>query len=389
MSDETLAQVLRRLVPAGPPGQEVRARRQELADFVRAAESRVFTAPASVADRLRSLLGWDDQTLHDFVESPMVVHSSTHASMNAFAPMLTFPWFCLRVASLAAVPQGSRPIHLRTQVTHNNISDNRWKPHIWWRYTATGHLARTQIFSRNRRNEHQILLCQPVPGIGEGDLSEIDSEAVALAAHSTNFAYHTLLYRMAIERHLGMHDAGGTLEVPLDMLNAFSLRGDACSRWRQALDDLGLELRVIGDDLELHTASPETSVRPEATEVATTCFCPNYVNLAQAYRMGLSVTMGAEKMTGYLDEMHDVVSKFFALIGEDHVFPQFLGVSGVDLEELAPLPEGLRQEINRAGGRPSLPLYAGVFGEELLPRLDRALDHPVDQLASVVTRPWS
>lgn len=144
----SLAGLLLGMAAAESPGVSVRAVREDLAAFLRAVEPRVFTAQRTRQHELRRLLGWDDESLHRFIGAPLVVHSSTHVSMNAFAPMLTFPWFCLRVMSGAASGPGSKAAHLRTQVTHNNLSDSRWKPHAWWRLDDRGVVTKTRLFSR-------------------------------------------------------------------------------------------------------------------------------------------------------------------------------------------------------------------------------------------------
>ncbi|MBV2153289.1 hypothetical protein [Kitasatospora sp. SUK 42] len=394
MSVQTLRDLLIDLRPAGPPPEEVRRRRQALAEFVRQVEPRVFRADGRTErDRLRGLLGWDDQSLHTFVNSTMVVHSSTHVSMNAFAPMLTFPWFCLRMttAERALLGPGS-PSHLRTQVTHNNLSDNRWKPHVWWRIDSKGELRRTPLFSKAPRFEHQLLLCQPTPEIPTDDLAEGDREAVELAGRATNFAYFAMIYRMSLERQAGLHLPDGTVEVPIDLMNAFSLHGsDAFAAWRSALHRCGMGLRRIGADRELHAVPQERAdefIAGDPLVVDDTSICPNYVNVGQAYRLGLSVTMGAEKMSAYEAEMNQVLEGFFEALGEEVTTPQFLGVRSIDLDRLAPLPEPVVSGLRPLGGKPSFPLYAALFGPRLTPALDAALDRPVGDLAGIVTRTW-
>src|SRR5450756_666552 len=240
MPAESLASVLAGMSPAGSPSTEVRRAREDLASFLRMAEPRVFRASGGRQRELQRLLGWDDESLDRFIKSPMIIHSSTHVSMNAFAPMLTFPWFCLRLMTEAAGRLEEKPVHLRTQVTHNNLSDNRWKPHVWWRLDPHGTVTRTQLFSKAPRFEHQILLSQPIPDIPAADLGKTDSKAVELAQNATNFAYFALIYRMSIERACGLHLDDGTIEVPIDLMNVFSLRGSAYAKWRKILYELRL-----------------------------------------------------------------------------------------------------------------------------------------------------
>jgi hypothetical protein len=299
----------------------VRAVREDLARFLRSVEPRVFTAQGTRRQELRRLLGWDDESLHRFIGAPLVVHSSTHVSMNAFAPMLTFPWFCLRIMSHAASGAGGRPAHLRTQVTHNNLSDSRWKPHAWWR--------------------------------------------------------------------LRLHDAFGTVEVPIDVLNAFSLRGAGWPRWRRACGELGLPLRAVsaGNELRPLTGGEAAELDPpDPLDPWQTIVCHNYLNMGQAYRLGVGVTVGAEKMSVYEPEMNGVLDRFFAVLGEQVRPPRFLGVQAIALDKLAPLDAETAAGLERSGGRPSLPLYAAQYAGSLAAVLDRALTGPAGALASIVTR---
>lgn len=392
MSSELLADVLSSMSPAGTPSAKVRCVREDLADFLRIVEPRVFRASGTRQRELRHLLGWDDESLERFIKSPMVIHSSTHVSMNAFAPMLTFPWFCLRVMTEAPSTLLGKPVHLRTQVTHNNLSDNRWKPHVWWRLDSCGAVTRTQLFSKAPRFEHQILLCQPVPEIPPSDLGNDDSRAVELARHATNFAYFALIYRMSLERACGLHLADGTVEVPIDLMNSFSLRGADYPRWREALYELGLPLRAITERSELRVLSAAEAAdltAPDPLDLRQTLICHNYINVGEAYRLGVSVTMGAEKMSTYEPEMNGILNKFFSALGEDVRIPQFLGVRSIALDRLAPLHSDITAELSRMGGKPSFPVYASQYAGSLLPTFDRALQQPSGDLASVVTRAWS
>ncbi|MET9380897.1 hypothetical protein ABZY09_07340 [Streptomyces sp. NPDC002928] len=386
----TLGEAIRAFRPAGPPDSETRERRQRLAEFVREVEPRVHRAPAAERETVRALLGWDDASLHRFINSTMLVHSSTHVSMNAFAPMVSFPWFCLRLLTgTAGSPDGGQGSHLRTQLTHNNLSDNRWKPHVWWRLDRRGRLARTQLFSKQPRFKHKVLLVQPVPDVPDDDLTPADAQAVRLARHATNFAYFAMMYRMSLERGVGLHIQDGTVEIPVDLMNAFSLRAGDFPRWHQTLYRQGFALRRIGEDDRLQPLSAEAAaargpadpLRPEATLI-----CPNYINVGHAHRMGPAAAIGADRMAAYEEEMTGVLSRFFADLGETHKPPQFLGVAGMDLDRLVPLPKTLTAELAAEGGKPSLPLYTAVYADRLVPALDTALTHPMGELASIITR---
>ncbi|MEW2621378.1 hypothetical protein [Streptomyces sp. NPDC048106] len=388
----TLRDTLAAFRPAGTPGSEVRRRRQRLADFVRSCEDRVHHAPASERERMRRLLGWDDTSLDRFINSPMVVHSSTHVAMNAFAPMLTFPWFCLRLMTRGQTgTDAGGASHLRTLLTHNNLSDNRWKPHVWWRRDTHGRLVRVPLFSKQPRFKHQILLAQPVPSIDpdEPGMTPADREALHLAGHATNYAYFAMLYRLGLERGVGLHLPHATVEIPLDLMNVHSLTAASLPLWREAMYDNDLTLRVIGDDLELREADRAEAAglpAPDPHDIRTTLICPNYLNLWHSYRLQLSATIGTERMAGYEAAMASVLAPFLDRIGENEPFPQFLGMSKVNLDAVAPLPGDLLAQLREAGGRPSFPLYLATHGEDLLPALDRMLTDAPDAHADVLTR---
>lgn len=275
-------------------------------------------------------------------------------------------------------PDGTPAVHLRTQVTHNNLSDSRWKPNIWWRITSSGELSRTQLFSQGSRCKHQVLLCQCVPEMPV-DLCESDAEAVALARYATNFAYFSMIYRIALKRRAGLHTPNGTVEIPIDLMNVYSLADDAVGVWGQAMEYMGLTLRVIGLDNQLHELRGNLLMNAvDPLDVRSTPVCPNYLSIGQAYRLGISVTMGAEKMSMYLAEMNDVITAFLARIGETCRTPQFVGVSQVDINRLAPLPDS---QIPRKHGKSSLPLLAAHHGAALRGQLDKALDQAVSEAA--------
>jgi len=379
-----LADVLSDVRALGRPPVEMRLRRQQLAEFLRAIEPRVFRAPLEARAELRQLLGWDDDALHAFIESPMIVHSSTHVSMNAFPPMLAFPWFCRGVAD-----RHDGGVHLRTQVTHNNLSDNRWKPHVWWRCGAGGRLVRTPLFSKAPRFEHQVLLCQPPPRVELDDLHACDARALGLAGHATNFAYFAMVYRMALERELGLHAPGRTVEVPLDVVNVFTAPRVAQEPWGAALGALGLRHRRVGEDRELHEVRElpgHGPFRPDPLVMTDTVVCPNEVNQALVYRFGVSATIGAEKMTAYVDGMNELIADLMRRVGEAWHRPHFFGVAALPLDEVAPLDGPLGEDVRRQGVRPSLPLLAARYGGELRARLDTLLARPAADFPKLVSR---
>src|SRR5262249_2415588 len=124
----TLRERLTVRTPLGPPSAGARRNRERLCAFIRSIEDEVFAADEQARVTLRRLLGWDDETFHAFITSPLLTHSSPHASMNAFPPMMTYPWIQRCIQTLAALAGGGRAVHIRTPVMHNNLGDLRWRP---------------------------------------------------------------------------------------------------------------------------------------------------------------------------------------------------------------------------------------------------------------------
>src|SRR5262249_41911321 len=154
--------------------------------------------------------------------SPLLTHSSPHTSMNAFPPMLTYPWIQRCIQTLAELPGGGRAVHIRTLVMHNNLGDLRWRPYAWWHRGAAGEIVKTGFFSRSHVARRQVLLAQPPPQVEASACAPSDREALALARHGRNHAYFAAIYRLHLERVAGFHLPHGTIEVPLNVLNAFT-----------------------------------------------------------------------------------------------------------------------------------------------------------------------
>lgn len=353
-----------------PPTSDERRRREHLGQFLRRVETSVYTARGEEREAIRRLLGWDDASLHSFVCADVVVHSSPHASMNAFAPMFAFPWLASVYASSSTTPRGA--VHLRTTVTHNNLGDLRWRPYAWWHRGRDGSIVKTSLFSRNARSRHDALLSKPVPSVDLSACAGIDHDAAALAGHAHNYAYFCLLYRSFVERHAGLHGSRPLIEVPIDLVNNFSLNEDGIARWAAALARSDLTFRTTDEGGRLVALAdprqadlPEPGVRP--------LLCPNAINLAQSYLLGVSTMIGAEQMRQYVPRMAGLVDRFMNHLGSSYRPPAFIGCTDGGLGEALEHDSETLGRLAEYGLREALPVGVADIGPRIADNLGRLL----------------
>jgi hypothetical protein len=359
-------------VPSGcdspsPATSDERRRRERLGQFLRRAETTVHGARGKDREELRRLLGWDDESLHAFVGADVVVHTSPHASMNAFAPMFAFPWLAAELASSSL-----RAVHLRTIVTHNNLGDLRWRPYAWWHRGRDGLVVKTSLFSRSSKTRHHVLLAQPVPSVDLPACAGIDRDAAELADHARNYAYFCVIYRSFVERHGGLHGSRPLIEAPIDLLNCFSLHEDGIARWAAALAQSGLTFRTTdagGRLVELadprNAALGQPGVRP--------LLCPNEINLAQSYLLGVSTVIGAERMSQYVPRMTELIDRFMDHLGSSYRRPKFAGCTDARLGEALEHDPATLARLADDGLREALPVGVGDAGRRVADNLGRLL----------------
>jgi hypothetical protein len=354
-----------------PAREEERRRRQRLGEFLQRIEPAVHNASGEAREEIRSLLGWDDASLHAFVEADMVVHTSPHASMNAFEPMFAFPWVAATLASSSATP--SRAVHLRTVVTHNNLGDLRWRPYAWWHRGRDGSVVKTTLFTRNSKLRHHVLLAKPVPHIDLSACVPMDRDATALARHARNYAYFCVVYRSFVERCAGLHGSRPMIEAPIDLLNAFSFHADGVELWAATLADFGMTFRTTdaaGRLVEL--------ARPAAADLADArtrlLLCPNAISISQAHLLGISFMIGAERMSEYVPEMTDLIGRFVERLGFSHRPPEFVGFTDVPIADVLEHDPATIARFAADGLRGSLPVGAADIGRRVAANLDRLFD---------------
>jgi hypothetical protein len=374
-----LRQVLTESFQPRPVTAEVRALRERLCEFLRTHEARVYDVSHSRAGEVRTLLGWDDETMAAFIDSPLACQSSPHAAMNSFAPMLAFPWLLGRAVELAQERHGVPAVHLRTQCTHQDFDDTFAKPAVWWHRAPDGEVVKSHLFVRRRMNHHPIL-SKPAPRLDPATLHPVDRDAVKLAELGTNYAYYAVIYRAFAERVAGFHVPHRTLELPIDVLNRFTVREEGLLPWVDKLDAAGLKLRVQRPDAPLGELDRDTArelaatLTPDESWLGPAVIAPNRMNFAQFYRFGLSLMVGARAMAAYVPEMNLEIGKFTAgLDGWTREPPTFLPFTRLPFAELL----GVEQEAARCqaewGVSTSLSLVATAAGARVAEALEPML----------------
>jgi hypothetical protein len=274
-------------------------------------------------------------------------------------------------ASSSATP--SRAVHLRTILTHNNVSDSRWRPYAWWHRGRDGSVVKSKLFARSPKSRHQVLLAKAVPPIDASSCVPMDREATALALHARNYAYFCIVYRSFVERHAGLHRSQPTIEAPIDLLNAFSFQQDGVERWAATLERFGMTFRTVDARSRLVELA-----QPAAADLADArtrlLVCPNAINIAQAQLLGISIMIGAERMAEYVPEITDLIGRFVEHLGFSHRPPQFVAFTDVPIAEvLEHDPETIAQ-FAADGLRGSLPVGAADVGRRVATNLERLFD---------------
>ncbi|GBF04733.1 hypothetical protein DAERI_020330 [Deinococcus aerius] len=369
-------------LPTLPVPPHARARRGRLADHIRATEGLVLRAddPGALA-AARASLGWDDAALHRFVESGFVIHTSPHASMNAFGQRACYSWLARRVMDGSA-REFLRPIQLRTSLTHNNLGDLKWRPYAWWRRDGGGRVVKDSLFSRNHAVRHKTLLSQPPVDLLAITLSTTDTHAARLASVARNHAYQCVLYRAALEHLGGCTAPGGAVEVPFDLLNRFAL-ADSEVRPILVAAARASGMKVIGPDGEL-AAVPDPGDLTPASGAPTQYVGSNEVNFVLTYLLAPGVVIGGSHMAEYAPAMHGRIHALYASLGLDLPVPSLLPVVRFPVDHAMPVdPEG-RRVLDASSVPNTLAIAVADHGAGLARLFDRLLDEPAGQVLGAV-----
>jgi hypothetical protein len=366
-----------------PVAPEVRALRERLCAFVRRHEARVFDVSHPRADEVRGMLGWDDETMAAFIDSPLLCHSSPHAAMNSFPPMLAFPWMLGRAVRLAEEKHGVPAVHLRTQCTHHDFNDTFAKPHAWWHRSPDGEVVKTHLFARVPIKYHPIL-SKAAPDLAGIPLHEVDQAAVELAALGTNYANFCVIYRNHLERLAGFHVERRLLEVPIDLLNRFTIQDVGLLEWFDVIDRAEMHLRLVVPDgpmVRLSRAEAERIAQHGEPWLEQAVIAPNMVNFTQFYRLGLSLMFGGKAMAAYVPEMNEKIKVFSSgLDGWTRDAPAFVPFTGIPFVDVLGIHEEAARCQKEYGIATSLPLVASALGPGVGEALDALLDRSYGEL---------
>lgn len=365
------------------PPAEVKENRQQLCNFLRQAAKHLFSADAGTRNSILKLLGWDDETFHNFINSPFLINTSPHASMNAFPPMFCFPWVARCIQKLAACSDG-KPMHVRTLWTHNKLSDPRWRPRSWWHRDRSGAIQKQTLFSGHRKKWRQLaLLGVPRAQLDVGPCSGSDMRAIELANHALNFGYFCMIYRIALEREGDLHEPGAMMEIPVNILNACIMSYGGLKHW--------LELSRLNSSLNIWTLSPDgklTIIEDSSVDVfSSNCMnltshpimCSAYLTFAQIYFLGVTCMVGAEKMASYVPEMNGIISDVYNEAGWNYGFPKFIPITQLPWQRAISLDMETENVLKQQGIPYSLPIAVADHGAALRSMLDTMLDLPCDE----------
>lgn len=356
---------------------DVRACRQGLCDYIRKHEARVFDVADPRAETVRALLGWDDETMSAFIGSPLVCNSSPHTGMNMFPPTFAYVWIMYRAARLAEERYGAPAVHLRTQCTHHDFYDTYSKPHAWWHRAADGAVVKTQLFTRRPIKDHPNF-SKPVPAVDLTELHPLDRSAVELARLGTNYPHYCMIYDAVVERAMGFHLPHRTVELPIDLLNRFTIAQTGLLPWFDMMAGADQPLRV-----ERPNASMSILTRAEAETLATTgedwlsraVIGTNRVNIAQFYRLGLALMIGGPKMAVYIPQMNGWINSFAGESGNwTCETPSFMPVTEDPVVELLGIAEEAARCEREWGISTALSPVATTFGERAADLLEPMLE---------------
>lgn len=325
-----------------PVTADVRARRQGLCEYLRRHEARVFDVTHPRADAVRTMLGWDDETFSAFIESPLVCNSSPHTGMNMFPPTFAYVWIMCRAVRMAEQRYGVPAVHLRTQCTHHNFYDTYSKPHAWWRRAPDGSVVKTPLFARRPIRDHPAF-SQAVPRLDHDTLHPVDRTAVELAELGTNYAHYCMIYEAVVERAMGFHIPHRTVELPIDLLNRHTIAQTGVLAWYDTMTAAGQALRLEQPNAPmsiLTRADAEALAEAGGDWLPRTVVATNRMNIAQFYRLGLSLMIGGPKMAVYIPQMNDWIAGF-AGDGDDWTCeaPSFVPVTSTPVVALLGMAE--------------------------------------------------
>jgi hypothetical protein len=186
-----------------------------------------------------------------------------------------------------------------------------------------------------------------------------------------------MIYDAVVERAMGFHLPHRTVELPIDLLNRFTIAQTGLLPWFDMMAGADQPLRV-----ERPNASMSILTRAEAETLATTgeewlsraVIGTNRVNIAQFYRLGLALMIGGPKMAVYIPEMNGWINSF---AGESDNWtcerPSFMPVTEDPVVELLGIAEEAARCEREWGISTALSPVATTFGERAADLLEPML----------------
>jgi hypothetical protein len=337
--------------------------RSALCEFLRRQELSIFhSTNHQCLEEIRTYLGWTDDSMHNFIHNKYLIHTSPHASMNIFFPKIGSIW--LQNILQTKFEHISKSFHLRTHITHNNISDLGWRPYAWWYICNQYRIHKSIIISRNKKQKHRIVYSLPTPTIDTTLLNDIDTKGISLATHAKNYAYYSIIYSSYIETCAGFNQPNRTMYVPLDLLHKFFQeinRGEdgGYSITRQLLNGIHKKItkkRRIGDNGELYLINSEHF---NSTNFFTLSNTGNFLII---YLLAIDAIIGGKKMSSYLKDINQFADLVEADTGIALQRPVFIEVPALPYEKALPPSKDIQQQLKELSIPYSLSMAVYEYG---------------------------
>lgn len=321
--------------------------RKHLCKEIRRNENLFFSASGDDITIIRHLLGWNDDTLQNFINSACVSHSSPHASMNIFEPNYAHPWIHVALNQIIKQKYHENSFHIRTTMTHGNMGDKKYKPHSWWIRDSNNQIKKIRLFSKNHRNKNKILLCKTLPDISISELNILDREGYRLAKLANNYAYSCIIYRTFIEKQAGISIDNAKLEIPIDLLCHYFFKKHDLMSWikcyQECISEHGIDSEkskiriIINEKLQSCDIDFYTKYLANLQSEQSFFIIPNFLSFAVFYTLGLSVITGGKKMYSYLHLMHEIIEQFSRRMTLDIQLPCYVGLTNTNNYQIMPL----------------------------------------------------
>jgi hypothetical protein len=181
-----------------------------------------------------------------------------------------------------------------------------------------------------------------------------------------------------LERQAGLHEPNGTIEVPLNIINALTFKRERLDEWLDWAQSMpSIKIKTLNMDGELAQISKADCAAYTANLNDLRGFpilCSNYANFAQVYQFGITTMVGAEKMAHYVEQMNEIICELQNRCGWDYPYPLFIPVTKVNTEAIRPADEASRRFLEGYAISVTLPIAVADYGASIRGKLDGLLD---------------